>query len=139
MADHSREPLTPEPSLIATAMPPQVRGGVSPSTLTKAASVIFIGVSFGLLFGVPYFTRPIPFESAAWKASESNRPRMVDDLLSKHILENMTRADVDALLGRPKGADVREYHYWAGGWLTVYWLHIEFKDERVSQVACLPD
>src|SRR6266700_1274799 len=135
MANQSCEPLTPEASLVSTATPRQLRSGVSTATLIKGVWVIFIGVSIGAL----HFTRPIPFESGAWKANESIRPRMVDDLLSKQILENMKRADVDALLGSPTGSPGRNYQYWAGGWLTVYSLRIEFKDERVSQVACLPD
>jgi hypothetical protein len=50
----------------------------------------------------------IPFEPAAWKAADRAdlqnpvRLRMVDDLLRRHRLVGMSRAEIDALLGVPE-------------------------------------
>ena len=66
---------------------------------------------------------------------------MVDDLLSKRILDHLSRAEVETLLGPPASVRDGVYVYWAGtdGVIDDLWLEIEFQDGRVSQARCIPD
>jgi hypothetical protein len=89
-----------------------------------AAQVLGIGSILFFIFGVPvvkdYATR-VSFTQAAWKAENTHaatgiRVRMVDDLLRRHRLVGMSKAQVDDLLGVPPQTEYfREYDY-------VYWL-----------------
>jgi hypothetical protein len=65
-------------------------------------TLVLASVGVGYLGG--YFDR-IPFDAAEWKAQEDGkwiRRRMVDDLLRRHRLVGMRRAEVQALLGPPR-------------------------------------
>lgn len=88
------------------------------------AQILGLAAILAVLFGEPvvsdYWSR-VPFDAAAWKSlnrrdAEGLRAHMVDDLLRRHTLVGMTRAQVDELLGVPPPTDYfREYDY-------VYWL-----------------
>ena len=106
-----------------------------------------------------------PFDSAVWKASleawkadfEKNgqvppigadpiRRHMVDDLLKRHPLVGMSRADVESLLGiPPRPGYFEEYDlvYWLGMevlGLDYQWLVIRFgADGRVTEARVLND
>jgi hypothetical protein len=88
------------------------------------AFVLGFGLLFGVLFGRPVindYASRVAFDSAAWKAENGDaaqgiRVRMVDDLLARHKLVGMARAQVEELLGVPPATPYfREYDY-------VYWL-----------------
>jgi hypothetical protein len=89
-----------------------------------AAQILGICSILFFIFGVPvvkdYATR-VSFDQAVWKAENTHaakgmRIHMVDDLLRKHPLVGMSKAQVDDLLGVPPPTDYfRDYDY-------VYWL-----------------
>lgn len=95
-----------------------------------------------------------PFDSAVWKeglSKESTDPvrlRMIDDLLKKKPLVNMSRAEIVLLLGTPpKTGYFHEYEfvYWLGperGFFSIdsEWLAIRFNSEdRVSDARVVSD
>ncbi len=90
------------------------------------------------------------FDSAIWKATQGSDPArlfMVDDLLRRHSLVGMSRAEVDELLGRPPATDYFrdfEYVYWLGperGFISIdsEWLGLRFEQERVAEARVLSD
>src|SRR5262249_7543801 len=97
----------------------------------------------------------VPFEPAAWKAADRTdlqnpvRLRMVDDLLRRHRLVGMSRAEIDALLGVPEqkktspfGGD--DYVYWLGRERSLFpidseWLGIKFDQDTVVEARVLRD
>jgi hypothetical protein len=71
-----------------------------------------------------------PFESAVWKAEKptggiqhTERRCMIRDLSRRHLKRGMTRAEVVALLGEPRGLHgARTMDYWLGyprWWVTL--------------------
>ena len=110
-----------------------------------------IRLSEGVHEGVSRLTES--FDSASWKASLASdsldpiRLRMVDDLLHRHRLRGMTRAEVVSLLGTPEtnySNYFRDYDlvYWLGsegGYLSLnseWLLAIKFSGNgRVSKTA----
>lgn len=92
-------------------------GGVA----ALALPYFLVGGAIAYEAGGEYLART-PFNSAAWQDSarvfseEPVRLRMVDDLLGRHKLDEMTRAEVVALLGEP---DKTPYFK---EWGMVYWL-----------------
>jgi hypothetical protein len=93
-----------------------------------------------------YFGR-VPFESAAWRDGEridfedSVRLRMVDDLLRRHHLVGMSKAEIDELLGPPTetgGFAGYDYAYLLGPERAFFrtdseWLVIKFDQGRVVE------
>lgn len=79
------------------------------AALVLAAPIVVCAAVMGFLSlrpRVEAYRHAITFEPAAWKArSRDNdfmwptRLRMIDDLLQRHLLEDATRARVEALLG----------------------------------------
>lgn len=94
-----------------------------------------------------------PFDSLEWRnslAEERTDPvriRMIDDLLSRHGLKGMSRAQIDSLLGTPpKTSYFPEYENdWLGperGFIRIdsEWLGLQFDASgRVSKVSMLRD
>jgi hypothetical protein len=88
------------------------------------AQVVGVCAIVATIFAGPmikdYATRE-PFDAAIWRAENTHsatgiRVHMVDDLLRRHSLVGMTRAQIDELLGVPPPSNYfREYDY-------VYWL-----------------
>lgn len=113
---------------------------MAPAKLIAVTTVAFCTLALGTVYGILYLTRSIPFESARWKSSEWNRPRMVDDLISMKTLHNMERTDVVSLLGPPGLIRDGIYVYWAGtAGIDDMWLEISFENDRVSEVKYVPD
>jgi hypothetical protein len=83
-----------------------------------------------------------PFTPAAWAAAEAEaRGHMVKDLLAKHRLEGMTRAEIVALLGEPDSSHARGSGTYALGYMGgragapfvfPHRLHVTFRDGRVT-------
>jgi hypothetical protein len=110
-------------------------------------TLVLAGVGVAYLGG--YFDR-IPFDSATWKGEEpanccapgprTIRQRMVNDLLRRHNLVGMRRAEVEALLGaRPRYADESVYEYALGPYTDWFEtdcevLHIDFRQDFVIAV-----
>lgn len=144
MAQPEPKPDSAEPGGVSNEIPAWERNLVPPDLRTRAL-IVGVAVAFaGILAGFWYWTRPIPFDSAVWKSESSARQRMVDDLLVRRLLEGMSRAEVDALLGPPTPPDsVREgtYVYWAGsdGVIDDAWLEIEFENDVVRNVRYCSD
>lgn len=93
-----------------------------------------------------------PFDAAAWKAENGPRPqgrrtRMVDDLLRKHQLVNMTRGQIDGLLGVPPPTTYFQnfdYVYWLGDSRGLFpidseWLVLKFEREIVTEARIVED
>lgn len=95
-----------------------------------------------------------PFDSPVWKESllksstDPVRLRMIDDLLKKKTLVNMSRSDIVLLLGTPPKTDYfREYQfvYLLGPERSIFgldseWLAIRFDSEdRVSAARVVSD
>lgn len=91
------------------------------------------------------------FDSLRWRQAENGnseiRKAMVRDLLRRHKLVGMSRANIDALLGPPtrtskfRGYD---YVYWLGrddSYMPIdsSWLGIRFAGDRVSEAAYVQD
>jgi hypothetical protein len=94
----------------------------------------------------------IPFDATTWRSENTEQPRglrvrMVDDLLRRHPLLGMRRADVDALLGVPPKTSYfadYEYVYWLGperGFMSIdsEWLALRFRDDRVVEARIVRD
>src|SRR5574341_40025 len=88
------------------------------------SQILGFAALLALLFGTPVvkdYASRTSFEPGSWKAenrrgAEGIRVRMVDDLLRRHRLIGMQRAQLEALLGVPPPTPYfREYDY-------VYWL-----------------
>jgi len=88
------------------------------------AQLLGVGLRLGVLVGTPVvrdYVSTVAFDSAGWKAENRDgadgvRVLMVDDLLPKHKLVGMSRAQLEDLLGVPPATEYfREYDY-------VYWL-----------------
>ena len=90
--------------------------------------------------------------SSQWKAENLEgargiRVHMVDDLLHRHTLVGMPRAQVDDLLGVPPRTEYfheSEYVYWLGlerGLFAIdsEWLALKFKDDVVLEAAVVRD
>jgi hypothetical protein len=114
---------------------------------------IYLGL-IAFLFGAPVvsdYASRTTFESGTWKNAEASpegiRIRMVDDLLRKHPLVGMPRAEIDQLLGVPRETDYfadYEYVYWLGperGLIPIDsgWLGIKFSNDVVSEAQLLRD
>jgi hypothetical protein len=113
---------------------------MSPGTRVKiglAVWIIFVGIACGFWF----LTLPIPFDSSTWKSSRNLRPKMVDDLLSRHLLDRMNTAEVDSLLGPPDSKRNGTYAFWAGsdGVIDDMWLEVDYEKDRVIHVRHVPD
>jgi hypothetical protein len=98
-----------------------------------------------------YATRE-PFDAATWRAENTHaatgiRVHMVDDLLRKHSLVGMTRAQIDELLGVPPPSNYfREYDYvyWLGQERGAFgidseWLVLKLENGRVSKANVVTD
>lgn len=101
-------------------------------------------VLFVLLGGlVAWIYRPISFDSSVWKQESKHRPQMVDDLLISYELKEMSRKQVEQLLGKPTGHDSiqgNRYIYWAGyAGIDDMWLEIQFDGNQVAEVHHRPD
>jgi hypothetical protein len=83
-----------------------------------SAAVVAVLAVTGLVILGAYLTapppyEPTPFDSTRWKAArdwdyrkgDNVRRSMVQSLRGSHLLERKTRAEVEALLGPPEGAD----------------------------------
>jgi len=119
------------------------------------AWVLGFSLLFAVLFGTPVvndYASRVAFESAAWKAENSVeaqriRVRMVDDLLAKHRLVGMSRAQLEALLGVPPETPYfREYDYvyWLGperGFISIdsEWLVVKINDGAVVSAKIVTD
>jgi len=94
-----------------------------------------------------------PFDSVAWKVGEQLagdrgvRLRMLDDLLRRHKLAGLSRAEVDDLLGPPTETGYfKEYDrvYWLDperGFLSIdsEWLALKFEQDRVVAARIVRD
>jgi hypothetical protein len=86
-----------------------------------ALPYFLVGGAIAYEAGGEYLART-SFDSSAWQDSarvfsqDPVRIRMVDDLLKRHSLDEMTRAEVVALLGEPD--DTPYFREWD----MVYWL-----------------
>jgi hypothetical protein len=128
--------------------------------LTAAALASMAGLGCVLLFALffafmetPYDGRDeVPFDRTAWLKAEHDREGlrylMLRDLLEKHSLIGMRRAEVGALLGPPSQQHVLSVAgdaYYLGperSWYPVddSWLCLEFDlQDRVSLVRTLTD
>jgi hypothetical protein len=119
------------------------------------AFVLGFGLLFGVLFGTPVikdYASRVAFDSAAWKAENGDaaqgvRVHMVDDLLARHKLVGMSRAQVEELLGVPPDTPYfREYDYvyWLGperGFISIdsEWLVVKTKDGIVVTATIVTD
>lgn len=95
-----------------------------PLVAFAASQLLGIAAIAALIFGRPVledYASRTAFDSTRWKAenrrgAEGTRVRMVDDLLRRHRLVGMQRAQLEQLLGVPPSTEsFREYDY-------VYWL-----------------
>jgi hypothetical protein len=89
-----------------------------------------------------YFsTRPVEFLPGRWQADRRQRPRMVKDLLAKHLLEGKSRDEVQALLGAPDSTGDQRLIYWAGtdGVIDDMWLALVLQNGKVVAVKYYPD
>jgi hypothetical protein len=115
-------------------------------------TLVCIVISFGV-FDPPDVT-PMPFESEAWKRADpigndrTVRSQMIDDLIGRRILDGLSLAEVDKLLGSPisdperLGFDVFRWHCYyriglerQGSWsFDTEYLAIQFDDQgRVAK------
>lgn len=113
----------------------------------------FVALALLVLLGITQYVRyaaKYRFDSAIWKATGGDDPArvfMVDDLLRRHPLIGMPRADVEDLLGRPPATDYFrdfEYVYWLGperGFIAIdsEWLGLKFEQDRVTEARVLSD
>lgn len=125
---------------------------VSRSLRRWALAALLLALVGGSLW---WRSRGARFDAALWRDprraySEEDpvRLRMVDDLLRRHPLRGMTRAQVVALLGEPRPTRYfREYDlvYWLGperGWLSMdsEWLVVRLDSRgRVAEYRVVRD
>lgn len=95
--------------------------------------------------------RPIAFDAERWKAvsrqsTDNTRYRMHRDLVRKHGLVGMTRAEVVDVLGPPTATNYfREWElvYWMGpepGFgVDSVWLLMRLEDDRVTEYSVTTD
>jgi hypothetical protein len=144
MVDSARDPLPAITRSVASESSSSSERVFSPGTLIKvalAAWILFLAIACGFAYGFWVLYRPIPFDSSTWKSSRNSRPRMVDDLLSKSLLDGMSSAEIDSLLGPPDLNRNGTYVYWAGtdGVIDDLWLEVDFESDRVTHVRHVPD
>jgi hypothetical protein len=104
-------------------------------------------------FSYEDYSQRVSFDSATWKdeASQSQdnpvRLRMVNDLLRRHRLVGITRAEVDELLGVPPQTGYfrkYDYVYWLGperGFMSIdsEWLVLKFDHDKVIEARLVRD
>lgn len=119
------------------------------------AGILFAYVLLiGFLLFVPKlksYVNQTAFESTQWKLHLSGqdivKQKMVDDLLSKHQLVGMTKANIDELLGTPPRTNYfqdYDYVYWLGPERSALgidseWLGIKFDRGVVIKAENLRD
>lgn len=101
--------------------------------------IVWGGVAFALFVGLIVWSyRSLPFDSSVWEQERSHRPQMVEDLLANYKLKEMSRKQIEQMLGKPTGQDsVRDnrYIYWAGyAGIDDMWLGIQFEEDQVVEV-----
>jgi|GEM_PF-362807 len=87
-----------------------------------------------------------PFDAAVWKAengphAQRRRSRMLNDLLSTHRLVNMTREQINSLLGVPPPSPYfrpSDYVYWLGS-VDSACLVLRFEREIVAEAKVASD
>jgi hypothetical protein len=120
-----------------------------------ALTLLFIGLVLFTNFGTDKrYETPGPhkrFETQAWINGETSREgirkAMLTDLMKRHHLIGMRRAEIDALMGPPTITDKfrqYDYVYWLGPDDTYMpidstWLCLKFENGTVSRVDKLND
>lgn len=117
--------------------------------------IAFLGF-FGYLISRPVvsdYAQRAPFDSTSWKNEKLStwetptRLRMVDDLLKRYDLTEMSKEEINDLLGIPKQTDYfkdYDYVYWLGperGFISIdfEWLGIKFRHGVVVEATLLRD
>lgn len=118
----------------------------------KRPPIAAIVVALALVGAGVYYhlaTRPIPFDVAVWRAGETAdiddapRLRMADGLVKSGALLGKSRAELEAMLGRPtETSKWRDYDlvYWLGperGFIRIdsEWLVVRFGTNGNANIA----
>ncbi|MBI5239405.1 MAG: hypothetical protein HY926_02955 [Elusimicrobia bacterium] len=81
--------------------------------------------------------KPIPFDQQVWNdpnRGEQSRYAMHEDLIAEHRLIGMTKAEIEALLGKPdwEGRDWYKLSPQLGFGIDHIWLEFTYQDGKVA-------
>jgi hypothetical protein len=126
-----------------------------PPVVFAVSQVLCIAAFLAVIFVPPVvedYASRTSFDSARWKAenrrgAEGRRIRMVDDLLRRHHLVGMQRAQLEQLLGVPPPTPYfqeYEYVYWLGPERGAFsidseWLVVRCQEDVVVSAAVVTD
>ena len=143
-------------ALVAAVIVMRVQQGPRWRWISFAAGITLLPAAFAAIFVVAPWVESVvktrAFDGAAWAGDgdidSSRRAWMVDDLLERHPLRGRTRAEIEALLGRPdSGETAAETVYFLGidrqrGFLSgfeILEITYDSADRVVAERVCVCD